>query len=125
MQMKEKRCLTGLLLGTNQGCATTNPKSKHASMQWKHPSSLSTKKFKVTPLDEKVMLTVFWDSQGVLLAYFKKHGENVDSASYCEVLLKLRNAIRRKHPGQLARGYNRSSLLKQVRSIFLFIYLSS
>jgi hypothetical protein len=28
----------------------------------------------------------------------------VNSASYCEVLLKLRDAIRRKHPGQLARG---------------------
>jgi hypothetical protein len=50
------------------------------------------------------MLTVFWDSQGVLLAHFQKRGENVNSASYCEVLLKLRDAIRRKHPGQLARG---------------------
>jgi histone-lysine N-methyltransferase SETMAR len=28
----------------------------------------------------------------------------VNSASYYDVLLKLRNAIRRKHPGQLARG---------------------
>jgi hypothetical protein len=25
MQMKEKICLTGLLLGTNHGCITTNP----------------------------------------------------------------------------------------------------
>jgi hypothetical protein len=31
--------------------------------------------------------------------------ENVNSESYCEVLLKLRDAIRRKRPGQLARGY--------------------
>jgi histone-lysine N-methyltransferase SETMAR len=51
----------------------------------------------------KVMLTVFWDSQGVLLAHFQKLGENVNSASYCEVLLMLRDAIRRKRPGQLAR----------------------
>jgi histone-lysine N-methyltransferase SETMAR len=28
----------------------------------------------------------------------------VNSASYCEVLLKLRDAISRKRPGQLARG---------------------
>jgi histone-lysine N-methyltransferase SETMAR len=28
----------------------------------------------------------------------------MNSASYCEVLLKFRDAIRRKHPGQLARG---------------------
>jgi hypothetical protein len=50
------------------------------------------------------MFTVLWDSQGVLLAYFQKRGENVNSVLYCEVLLKLRDAIRRKLPGQLARG---------------------
>jgi hypothetical protein len=43
-------------------------KSKRGSMQWEHPSSPSTKKFKVTnmPSAGKVMLTVFWDSQGLL-----------------------------------------------------------
>jgi hypothetical protein len=51
------------------------------------------------------MLTVLWDSQGVLLADFQKRGENVKSTSYCEVLLKIRDAIRRKLPGQMARGY--------------------
>jgi histone-lysine N-methyltransferase SETMAR len=50
------------------------------------------------------MLTVFWDSQGVLLAYFQKRCENVNFASYREVLLKLRDAIRRNCPGQLPRG---------------------
>jgi hypothetical protein len=49
------------------------------------------------------MLTVFCDLQGVLLAHFQKHGESVTSAFYCEVLLKLRDSIRRKRPGQLAR----------------------
>jgi hypothetical protein len=41
-------------------------------MQWKHPSSLLAKKFKVmsTPSAGKVMLTMFWDSQGVLLGQF-------------------------------------------------------
>jgi hypothetical protein len=54
-------------------------------MQWKHPTSPSTKKFKVTLSAGKVMLTVFWDSQGVLLAHFKKRGEDVNSveASGC------------------------------------------
>jgi hypothetical protein len=81
------------------------PESEHASMEWKHSSSpRSTRKFKVMPSARKVMLTVFWDSQGVLLAHFQKHDENVNSASYCEVLLKLRDATRRKHPGKLARG---------------------
>jgi hypothetical protein len=71
------------------------PESKRASVQWKHPSSpRSTKKFKVTPSAGKIVLTVFWDSQGVLLAHFQKRGENMNSASYCEVLLKFLDAIR-------------------------------
>jgi hypothetical protein len=49
------------------------------------------------------MLTVFWNPQEVLLAHFQKHGKNVNSASYCEVLLKLPNIICGKRPGQLAR----------------------
>jgi hypothetical protein len=51
----------------------------------------------------KVMLTVVWDTQGILLAHFQKHGENVNSTSYCEVLLKLQDVIRRKRPDQLPR----------------------
>jgi hypothetical protein len=64
------------------------PQSKRASMQWKHPSSLSNKNIKVTstPSSAKVMLTGFWDSQGVLQAHFQKSCEDVNSATYCEVL---------------------------------------
>jgi hypothetical protein len=57
--------------------------------------SLSTKIFKVmnTTSAGKVVFTAFWDCEGVLLAHFQKYGENVNSASYCEVLLKLRMQI--------------------------------
>jgi histone-lysine N-methyltransferase SETMAR len=80
------------------------PESKRASVKWKHPNSPSTKKFKVTPPAGKVILTVFWDSQAVLLVHFQKHDENVKSVSYCEVLLTLRDAVRRKRRGKLAKG---------------------
>jgi hypothetical protein len=81
------------------------PESQRASVQWKYPSSpRSTKKFKVMPSAGKVMLAVFWDSLRVLLALFQKRDEYVNSTLYCEVLLKFRDAIRRKHPGQLPIG---------------------
>jgi calcineurin-like phosphoesterase family protein len=59
-------------------------------MQWKHPSSPTRKMFKVTPSAGKIMRNIFWDSQGVLLAHFSKRGKNINSASYCEVLLRFR-----------------------------------
>jgi hypothetical protein len=80
------------------------PESKRTSMQLKHPSSPQIKKIKLTPSAGKVMLTVFQDNQGVLLAHFQKRGENLNSASYCEVLLKLRDSVHRKLSGQVARG---------------------
>jgi hypothetical protein len=39
-----------------------------------------------------------------MLVHFQKRDENVNSVSYSEVLLKLRDVIRRKRAGQLARG---------------------
>jgi hypothetical protein len=50
------------------------------------------------------MLAVLPDSQAVLLVHSQKHCENVNCVSSCEVLLKLQDAIRRKCPGELARG---------------------
>jgi hypothetical protein len=75
-----------IVIGANHECITTN---LNTSVQWKYPSSHSRIKFKVMPIAGKVMLTMFWDSERVVLAHFHKHGENVNSASYCEVLLKL------------------------------------
>jgi hypothetical protein len=71
MQMKEKICLTGLLLGTDHALITTSSNQSvficnGNILVYHHPKS-----FKVTPSALKVMLTVFWDSQGVLLAHFQ------------------------------------------------------
>jgi histone-lysine N-methyltransferase SETMAR len=96
--------LNRIITGDESWVHHYQPESKRASMQWKHPSSPCVQKFKVTPSAGKVMLTVFWDCQGVLLTNFQKKGDNVNSESYCEVLLMLRDAIRRKRPGLLTRG---------------------
>jgi hypothetical protein len=106
MQMKEKRCLSGLLLEMNHECITTSPDRSVLRHNGNIPVHLQLKssKFKIMPSAGKVMLSVFWGSQRVLLAHFQKHGENVNSGSYCVVQLKLQDAIRRKSTGQLARG---------------------
>jgi hypothetical protein len=55
--------------------STTNNTSTTASMQWKHPALPAKKKFKVTPSSRKVMLTVFWDHEGILLTAFQPQGD--------------------------------------------------
>ena len=44
-----------------------DPETKQQSMQWKHASSPSPHKFKVQASAGKIMCTVFWDAEGILL----------------------------------------------------------
>jgi hypothetical protein len=92
-----------IVTGDESWYITTNPNQSALHYKGNIPVHLQPK-IEVTPSAGKVMLTMFWDSQVVLLTYCQKQGENVNSASYCEAFSKLRDVIRRKHSGQLARG---------------------
>jgi hypothetical protein len=62
------------------------------------------KKFKVTPSSRKVMLTVFWDHEGILPTTFRPQGQTINADSYCDILRKLHKAIQWKRPGLLSKG---------------------
>jgi len=72
------------------------PESKQQSLHWKHTGSSKRKKFKQTISTRKIMCTVFWDRQGVLLVEFLPQSTTINSAVYCETLKKLRRAIQNK-----------------------------
>jgi len=46
-----------------------NPETKWKSAQWKHTDSPPQKKFRVTASAEKIMVAMFWDSEGVILIH--------------------------------------------------------
>jgi len=50
----------------------------------------------------KIICTVFWDRQVVLLVEFLPQGTTTNSAVYCETLKKLRRAIQDKMRGMLS-----------------------
>ena len=61
------------------------------------------KKFKSQPSAGKVLLTIFWDSQGVILEHYLERGATVNSVRYNEMLsTELRPAIRTKRRGLLS-----------------------
>jgi histone-lysine N-methyltransferase SETMAR len=80
------------------------PETKRKSTMWKHPSSPTAKKFKVTTSVCKVMATVFWDMNGILLVDFIHKNETINADCYIQTLQKLRQAIRPKYVGMLTRG---------------------
>jgi hypothetical protein len=72
------------------------PEIKAQSMAWKHPGSPTIKKFKTSTSSGKLMATVFWDMNGVLLLHFSPPNETVNSAAYQATLKKLKRAVQRK-----------------------------
>lgn len=81
-----------------------DPETKAQSMQWKHRDSPPPKKARVQPSAGKVMLTVFWDQDGVVMTDFLAKGTTITGAYYASLLRKLREAIKIKRRGKISKG---------------------
>ena len=75
--------------------------TKQQSMQWKHGSSPSPRKFKVQASAGKIMCTVFWDAEGILLIDYMQHNVTITGVYYADLLRKLRVTIKEKRRGKL------------------------
>lgn len=73
--------------------------TKRQSMIWTLPGKPALKKAKVEFSTHKVMATIFFDWQGILLVRYLPKGSRINADSYCDVVKDLRREIRRKHPG--------------------------
>ena len=78
--------------------------NKAQSRQWVGPESPGPKKFKTQPSAGKVMATVFWDAQGVIMLDFLAKKSTTTGAYYANLLDQLRIAIREKRRGKLSKG---------------------
>jgi len=91
--------LSHIVTGDKTWVSHITPESKQQSLHWKHTGSPKRKKFKQMFKTRKIMCTVFWDRQGVLLVEFLPQGTTINSAVYCKTLKKLRLAIQNKRRG--------------------------
>ncbi|GFV95630.1 histone-lysine N-methyltransferase SETMAR [Trichonephila clavipes] len=106
------------------------PESKQQSMQWRHSNSPKAKKCKTSISAKKIMASVFWDIQGILLLEFMPPGMTINAAAYCQTLKRLRKTIQNKRRRMLTNGVHllhdnawphtalvTKALLKQMGSI--------
>ena len=77
-----------------------DPETKMRSSQW-HPkgSERPVKLLRGRTASKKVMMTLFFNTEGPVLIHFLEQGSTVTADEYCVVLAKLRENIRRKRPG--------------------------
>lgn len=79
-----------------------NPETKLQSKEWVYKGEPAPKKPKILPKTDKVMLTVFWDCDGIILKDFLPKGRRIDAEYYCSLLQHdLHRALLEKRPGKL------------------------
>ena len=80
-----------------------DPETKLESMAWKHKDSPTPIKFRTQPSAGKIMATIFWDSEGVLMVDYAPRGRTITGQYYAEELARLKKCIRQKRRGKLTR----------------------
>ena len=86
------------------GSIIMSQRINHKSRQGVGPESPRPKKFKTQPSAGKVMATVFWDAQGVIMLDFLAKKSTITGAYYANSLDQLRTAIHEKRGGKLSKG---------------------
>lgn len=78
-----------------------NPETKEQSKQWICAGETPPIKARTVPSIGKVMITVFWDAQGIVFIDYLPKGETINAARYVSSLNNLHNILSKKRPGKL------------------------
>ncbi len=98
--------LDRIIIGNETWVHHSTPFTKKALMVWKAVHETALKKFQTQNSAGKLMLTIFWDRQGVIYQEYLSNGRNstVNEERHSETLFNLRTSIKKKRPGILSRG---------------------
>ena len=84
--------------------------TKRQSMEWHHPQSPRKKKFKTTLSARKDMITVFWDTDRVILVDVMARGETIKLDAYVKTLQKVKQRYQQvqsnRNPGDMLIQHN-------------------
>lgn len=113
VEMRQRRlecCLENLQIRTNVGDRFIDniitvdetplslyvPESKRESQEWKLPGESSSLKMRSSTCHRKaLMLTVFWDANGIILTDFAESGVKINSSYYSNIVQQARKARRK------------------------------
>ena len=91
---KEGEDLKKIIIGNETCVHHYDPENKRQSMEYHHKESPQPKKFKTQVSAGKVMLTVFWNSERVILADFLEK-ETLNPQHYIETLAAFKRRSKR------------------------------
>jgi len=94
----DKNLLDKVITGDECWCFAHDPETKRQSSEWVGEHSPRPKKLRFQKSKVKTMLTVFFDSQGIVQEEFVQEVFSVNAEYYKGVLGRLTSRIRRVHP---------------------------
>jgi histone-lysine N-methyltransferase SETMAR len=100
---KESKIINSIVTGDKTMVLYYDPESKRESMEWRYKGEEPPRKAKVSKSTQQIMATIFWDCEGILLIDFKERN-TVNGIYYASLLHRLRQEIKEKRRGKLARG---------------------
>jgi len=78
-----------------------DPETKQQSMEWRHSGSPHPKKFRVQKSAGKVLASIFWDQEGILLIDYLPKGQTMNAEYYSSLLVKLKDILEEKRRGKI------------------------
>lgn len=100
----EEEIISRVVTGDETWIRQWDPESKQESMQWKFKGEKPPRKFKVRPSAGKLMATIFWDVEGILMIDYLPKNTTMNAAYYANLLDRLREKIKEKRRGKLRKG---------------------
>jgi len=73
-------------------------------MEWRHSSSPHPKKFQVQKSTGKVLASIFWDQDGILLIDYLSKGQTINAEYYLSLLVQLKDILKEKRRGKVTKG---------------------
>ena len=77
-----------------------DPETKQQSMEWRHSGSPHPKKFRVQKSAGKVLASIFWDQDGILLIDYLPKGQTINAEYYSSLLVQLKDILKVKRRGK-------------------------
>jgi histone-lysine N-methyltransferase SETMAR len=81
-----------------------DPETQQEFKQWKHKESPAPKRPRTQTSTGKIMASIFWDAEGVIMIDYMPHGSTITGQYYADLLGRLRKEIKEKRRSKLAHG---------------------
>ena len=78
--------------------------TQQQSMEWQNSGSPRPKKFRVQKSTGKVLTSIFWDQDGILLIDYLPKGQTINAEYYASLVVQLKDILKEKCRGKVTKG---------------------